>query len=139
MVQSGHFLDFFDLQGQRSNVYKQFETGFDLYMNGEANQTEYALLIQAVQRNFSTISSKIIELSGTIQEPFQSFVEKIQALEKQKLQSTVLLQGFYNETKFGARDMTADIEIEKCNWKLIVDQINDVLEEMHAIAADFGF
>lgn len=134
MVQSG-ILDFFDLQGQRSIVYKQFETGFDLYLNGEANQTEYAQLIQAVQRNFSAISSKIIELSGTIQEPFQSFVDQIQALEKQKLQSTVLLQGFLNETKFGARDMTTDIQIEKCNWKLIVNQINNILEDMHAIAA----
>jgi hypothetical protein len=137
MVQlEAKILEFFELQGQRSNVYKQFETGFDLYINGEAKEHEYQQLIITVQGIFVSISSKIRDLIQSLQEPFKSHVEEIQRLEKQKLQSTVVLQSFMHETKYGDRDMTVDAEIEKRNWQSIVDSITQQLEEMHAIAVE---
>jgi flagellar biosynthesis/type III secretory pathway chaperone len=129
-------IEFFGLQGRRASVYKQYESGFDLFIQGQATESEFQQLIQAAQKNFVSISSAIIEVSEKVSEPFKSLIHRLQDLEKEKLKATIEYQSLRSETVFGPRDFTADSQSVADRIVRLRKEINEVLEELHCEVAD---
>ncbi|KAJ3279573.1 hypothetical protein HK104_001319 [Borealophlyctis nickersoniae] len=142
------------LQSSRVQVYKDFETGFALYLNNEANADEYQALVAKITSLFSSLSQEIQDVERLLKEGNQALlgqlVREVQELERQKLEQTVKLQiykvvpngaalPFYplkfnitpqTETTFGSRDYTSDIEHLQSSLEDTIESINDKLAEI---------
>jgi hypothetical protein len=107
-----------------------------LYLKGEASLSEYNVLIESVTRHFSSISKEIIELSKSIEKPYQILICQIQQLEKQNLELTVQLQELRTESELGERDFTDDCKILEDKVYKVRREIGQVLEDLHCEVAD---
>lgn len=130
-------LAFKDLQAQRTKVYRDFNDGFQLFISKEASADQFKLLVQAVTRNFASISQQIqglqVELKDSVFEPI---LANVQDLERKKLKVTVDAQTQETETAFGERDMSYLSDELKLEIESLIVDINELLLEFQSEMAD---
>lgn len=94
-------------------------------MNHEATEKEYKDLVEAVTRNFASISTKVRDLCDS-----NDLIESLQLLEKMRLEKTVLFHQYSTMNEFGEIDYSEDLKITKNELEQIVEEIEETLYEI---------